>query len=101
VNVLVLANMGRFMRFERGPFWPMGGLLVWFLWLVILGLIAFMLLTMLRRRDAAAKVAPPAGGPSGDPSPAAPMSPLDVAKMRYARGELTREEFEALKQDLE
>ena len=27
-------------------------------------------------------------------------SPLEIAKMRYARGEITREEFEQLKKDL-
>ena len=99
MNVLVLANMGRFGGYGH-PFW-LGGLLVWVLWLMLFGLIGFMLFTMLRRRDAPGSAGPPASGPSGDPGPAAPASPLDVAKMRYARGELTREEYESLKNDLE
>lgn len=28
------------------------------------------------------------------------LSPLDVIKLRYARGEISREQFEALKRDL-
>jgi putative membrane protein len=30
-----------------------------------------------------------------------PSSPLDVVKMRYARGEVSRDEFEAMKHDLQ
>lgn len=32
--------------------------------------------------------------------PANTQTPLDVLKARYARGELTKEQFEAIKQDL-
>ena len=34
------------------------------------------------------------GGSSG------PQSPLDILKIRYAKGEITREEFERMKKDI-
>ncbi len=39
----------------------------------------------------------------GQASNAAPVSqtPLDILKMRYARGEINREQFEAMRQDVE
>ncbi len=38
--------------------------------------------------------------PSRPSSPTTSHSPLDIAKERYARGEITREQFEQLKRDL-
>jgi putative membrane protein len=94
----VLANMGRFG--PNGPghglFWPLGGLLMW---MVLFGLLAAGMVMLLRRRDGAAG-ATSGRGPT-EPAAQAAGTPLEVAKMRYARGELTKEEFEALKADLE
>jgi len=42
------------------------------------------------------------GTPTGPVNPPAPglLTPSEVIRMRYARGEITREEFEILRQDL-
>ncbi|MBF8299407.1 MAG: Short C-terminal domain, partial [Dehalococcoidia bacterium] len=32
--------------------------------------------------------------------PGGPSTPIDIAKGRYARGDISREQFEALKKDL-
>jgi putative membrane protein len=97
----MLANM--WYRFEPGPFggyglWRLGGMIMW---LLLLGLLGALLITLLRRRDVLTKTETPGGGTGRDLGAAPAPTPLDVAKMRYARGELTKEEFEALKQDLE
>jgi uncharacterized membrane protein len=102
---MMLANMQRFGPGPWGPgrhaFWPLGGLV---LWALLVGLLAFVVVMLLKRREAAGPgstgtgIATPAAAAT---VPIAPESPIDVAKMRYARGELTKEEFEALKQDLQ
>lgn len=40
------------------------------------------------------------GGPS-DSRPTSPETPLEILRKRYARGEITREEFEQMKNDLQ
>ncbi len=55
--------------------------------LVVVGIVAAVLIA---RSRGSANAAPPAGG-----------TPLDVLKLRYARGEITREQFQAMRTDLE
>ncbi|HEY8200759.1 MAG TPA: SHOCT domain-containing protein [Actinomycetota bacterium] len=91
-----------FGRYRPGPYghyglWHLGGAI---LWLILLGLLGALLVMLLRRRDSYPRAGTSAGT-GGDVGAGPAPSPLDVAKMRYARGELTREEFEALKKDLE
>lgn len=105
MKVLMLATW--YGRFEPGPFrgyglWRLGSFVVW---LLVLGLLGALLVTLLRRRDDLAKTqasgAAPGGAPAAGP-PTGPMpTPLEVVKLRYARGELTKDEFEAIKHDLE
>ncbi len=63
--------------------WGMG----WGMWIapVLIILVVYLLL-----RD----------GRPGRPLPG-PDSPLDILKKRFARGEISREEFEAMKKDLQ
>jgi len=100
--VTVLANIHRFGPGPWGPgrghmFWPFAGLLFWAL---LVGLVVLLAVLLLKRRDDRGPTAPGVT-PASPAAPAAAESPMDVAKLRYARGELTREEFEALKQDLQ
>jgi putative membrane protein len=59
-----------------------------FFWLVILGLIFYVIYARGRNRD---------GGPGARPGGKA----LEILKERYARGEISREEFERMKKDIE
>jgi putative membrane protein len=98
--MMVLANMGRFgpgMGVRGHMLWPWAGLL---LWLLMLGLLALVAVLLIRRSGGVARTGA-TDGAATDSGAAGASSPLDVAKMRYARGELTKEEFEALKADLE
>jgi uncharacterized membrane protein len=76
--------------------WPFAGLLFWAL---LAGLVVLLAVLLLKRRDE--RVAAAAAAPSPAAAPASGASPVDVAEMRYARGELSREEFQALRADLQ
>ncbi len=69
-----------------------GGLMMIFFWGAIVGLIVWAIQSMTRRESSQEDVRQI--GPSG-------RSPLDIAKERYARGEVGREEFEKIKRDVE
>ncbi len=67
-----------------------GGLMMVLFWGVIIGLIVWAIQSS-------------TGWRAGQPRPesAADRSPLDIAKERYARGEIGRDEFERMRQDLQ
>ena len=73
--------------------------------LAILGMLIYITIATFRRTRGFGTVAtgPGAAPPRSDaPTVVSPAAgPLDVAKMRYARGEITREEFETMRQDLQ
>ena len=68
-----------------------GGLMMVLFWGAIIALLVWAVQSLGRRDDGQAQ--------SGAPPPA--RTPLDIAKERYARGEIGRDEFEQLKRDLE
>jgi putative membrane protein len=66
-------------------FWHGGGIM-WLLLLVLIGIVVYFAVQTSRSK-----------GPGGS----APETPLDILKKRYAKGEITKEEFDKMKQDLE
>ena len=65
-----------------------GGAVMMFFWLLVLGAIVWAVVYVARN-----------GGLSNSPAPRS-ESPLDVLKRRYAEGEITQEQFEAMKHTL-
>jgi putative membrane protein len=63
-----------------------GGWMI-FIWVVVIGLIIWGIITLARR-----------GGSGMGPN--SKSAPLDIAKERYAKGEITKEEFERIKKDI-
>ena len=68
-----------------------GALMMVFFWGAIIALVVWAVQSLGRRDDGRAQ--------SGATSPA--RTPLEIAKERYARGEIGRDEFEQMKRDLE
>ena len=62
-----------------------GGLIMWLVFIGVIILIVFLVMQFSK-------------GKSKEPNPH--ESALDILKKRYARGEITKEEFEQMKQDL-
>jgi putative membrane protein len=62
-----------------------GGLFMWITTILVIALLAFFGVRYFQKKNF---------------DPAGKESPLDIAKSRYARGEITKEQFEALKKDL-
>ncbi len=67
--------------------WYYGGWWMIIVWIVVAGLIIWGIVALARR-----------GGASS--SEGQNQTPLDIAKRRYANGEITKEEYERLKKDL-
>ncbi len=74
---------------QEGMGWWMmfGGIWMLVFWGGIIALIVWGITRLTRRGDSESGAAPKS-------------SPLDIAKERYARGEISREEFEQFKKDL-
>jgi len=66
-----------------------GGGYMWIIWIVLIGLVVYFVV-MQRRGDN-----PFVSGPDKR------ERPIDILKKRYARGEISKEEYERLKKDIE
>lgn len=62
-----------------------------FMWLIFLALAVFLIYIFI--------IQPRRSGESGGGQPK--ETPLDILKKRYARGDITKEEFESLKKDID
>jgi hypothetical protein len=83
-----------------GAWWPIVPLVGWLLTLAVIGLIVWL---VVRRRPAPFAEGRPAGWGQQPPWAAAPPRPdsaLEIARARYARGEMSREEFLRVSSDL-
>lgn len=60
---------------------------MWLFWIVIIGLIVWGAIALTRHSGVRSE-------------PGTKQSPFDIAKERYARGEITKDEFERIKKDL-
>ena len=61
-----------------------GGIFMWLFWILLIGVIIYVLVNVSKRQGSETK-----------------ETPLDILKKRYARGEISKEEYERMKQDLE
>ncbi len=64
-----------------------GGMFMWLILIIIAGVIIYFALERSRR--------------SGNSTDASGESPMEILKKRYAKGEITKEEFDRIKKDLE
>lgn len=62
-----------------------GGWMV-IVWVAVIGLIVWGVVALNRRRDTRPRIGP--------------RNPTDIARERYAKGEISREEFEQIRRDL-
>ena len=60
---------------------------MWILWIVIIGLVVWGVIALVKHTSSTSNTSQKS-------------NPLEIAKERYARGEITKEEFEQIKKDL-
>jgi putative membrane protein len=70
-----------------------GGLLTLLFWGVVIALIVFVVRAL--SRSGSGQAAPSAGSPAQTPDRA-----LEILRERYARGEISKDEFNSMRQDL-
>jgi putative membrane protein len=90
---LSLWSCTRYPMGQSGPYggghmmdFGFGGIFMWLIFLALAGFIVYIFVMQSRR--------------SGDSGPSK-ETPLDILRKRYAKGDITKEEFESLKKDIE
>lgn len=63
-----------------------GGMFMWFIFLIVLGIAVYFIIQASKSKNVAGQ---------------AQDTPLDIIKKRYSKGEITKEEFDRMKKDLE
>lgn len=63
-----------------------GGIFMWLIFLIVLGVAVYLIVQSTRGKGFYGSIR---------------ESPMDILKKRYAKGEITKEEFEKMKKDLE
>ena len=61
-----------------------GGWLMWLLWILVIGVVVYSLVDYSRKQTSESR-----------------ETPLNILQKRYARGEISQEEYEQMKQDLQ
>jgi putative membrane protein len=64
-----------------------GGMFMWLIWIVIAAVIIYFVFNLSKR--------------SGSSIDSAKESPIEILKRRYAKGEITKEEFDRIKREIE
>ena len=59
-----------------------GGMLMWIIWIAIIGVLIYLIMQATKGR-----------GQAGE-------TPLEILKKRYAKGEITKEEFDRMRKDI-
>jgi len=84
-----------------GPmFWPWG-LVMGFFWIVVFGIVIFFAVFMASQWQRRQIAGGPGEGPTGGGTPRPKESAREILDRRYAEGELSREEYEQMKDDLQ
>jgi putative membrane protein len=95
ISLMVTALIGSTCYYPRGghmmddwghmSWWNYGGIFMWLIFLIVIGFVVYFVL----RGEKWMK-----RGSDGE-------TPLDILRKRYARGEITKQEYEKMKKDLE
>ncbi len=77
--------------------WGLGALVMIAFWVIVIGGAVWLVLTLVRgNQPHAAMNQPQALMPAVTPN----QTPLDILKMRYAKGEISKEQFDEMRREL-